>query len=79
MSTDTSEEGLESLVVESLVNDAGYVQGRSEDFDREHAVDFVQFRAFVEATPPQAGPALLVGEDSPARRSSIWLSSSPIA
>jgi type I restriction enzyme R subunit len=64
--TDTSEKGLESLIVQSLVNDAKYVQGRSEDFDRDHAVDLAQLRAFIEATQSQAA-ALHLGEDCPAR------------
>ena len=40
MKTDTSEKGLETIIVESLINDAGYTQGSGEDFDREHALDW---------------------------------------
>jgi type I restriction enzyme R subunit len=65
--TDTSEKGLESLIVQSLVDEAKYVQGRSEDFDRDHAVDLAQLRAFIEATQPQAAAGLHLGDDSPAR------------
>ena len=65
--TDTSERGLETLIVESLARDAGYVLGRSEDYDREHAVDLARLRAFVEATQPEAASALHLGEDCPAR------------
>ncbi len=50
MLTDTSEKGLETLIVESLVNEAGYVQGTSEDFDREHAVDLEKLISFLIAT-----------------------------
>jgi len=39
MPTDTTEKGLESLIVDSLVNEAGYVQGDPKDYDRPHAVD----------------------------------------
>jgi len=34
MPTDTSEYGLESLIVESLVGEAYYLQGDPRDFDR---------------------------------------------
>jgi type I restriction enzyme R subunit len=67
MTTDTSEKGLESLIVESLASHAGYVQGRSQDYDRDHAVDLAQLRAFVEATQPQTAAALHLGEDCPSR------------
>jgi hypothetical protein len=35
--TDTRKAGLETLIVESLVNEAGYAPGRSEDCDRDQA------------------------------------------
>jgi hypothetical protein len=35
--TDTSEKGLETLILESLIQEAGYIQGRNEDYDRDHA------------------------------------------
>lgn len=65
--TDTSEKGLEALIVESLVSRAGYVQGRSEDYDRDHAVDLAQLQAFVSATQPKAAEALGLDEDAPRR------------
>ena len=37
--TDTCEKSVEALIVESLVNEATYRQGRSKDYDRDHAVD----------------------------------------
>ena len=48
--TDTSEKGLESIIVASLVEQAGYIQGDSEDYDRKHAVDLAQLRQFLAAT-----------------------------
>jgi type I restriction enzyme R subunit len=36
--TDTSEKGLEALIVRSLIDEAGYVAGDSKDFDRDHAL-----------------------------------------
>ena len=37
--TDTSEKGLESIIVGSLVTEAGYIQGNTSNYDRDHAVD----------------------------------------
>lgn len=64
---DVSEKGLESLIVESLVRRAGYIQGRSEDYDRDHAVDLAQLQAFVTATQPETAEALELGQDGPKR------------
>lgn len=50
MITDTSEKGLETLIVNSLVNENGYQQGNSSDFDREHAVDIVKLLSFLNKT-----------------------------
>ena len=66
MSTDT-EKGLETLIVESLVSQAAYVQGRSEDYDRDHAVDLAQLQAFVNTTRPDTAEALGLGEETPRR------------
>jgi type I restriction enzyme, R subunit len=65
--TDISEKGLETLIVESLVNKAGYEQGRSEDYDRDHAVDLAKLTAFLEATQPKAAAALALAQDSSKR------------
>jgi type I restriction enzyme R subunit len=65
--TDTSEKGLESLIVASLVANSGYVQGRSEDYDRDHAVDLAQLQAFARVTQPEAAEALGLDVDSPKR------------
>jgi type I restriction enzyme R subunit len=65
--TDTSEKGLEALLVESLVHKAAYAPGRSEDYDRDHAVDLAQLQAFVGATQPEAAEALDLSQDGPKR------------
>lgn len=65
--TDTSEKGLETLIVESLVNEAGYVQGNSTDYDRDHAVDLAQLTAFIRATQPKSAETLELGLDGPKR------------
>ncbi len=66
-STDTSEKGLELIIVVSLVEKAGYVQGDPQDYDRDHAVDLAQLQAFVSATQPETADALGLGEDTPRR------------
>lgn len=45
--TDTSEKGLESIIVASLVGEAGYVRGDPQDYDRDHAVDLARLQTFV--------------------------------
>lgn len=37
--TDTSEGGLEALIVRHLVEANGYEQGTNADYDREYAID----------------------------------------
>jgi len=65
--TDTSEKGLETLIVESLVNEAGYQQGTNEDYDREHAVDLTRLIAFIQTTQSKTSEMLGLGEDGPKR------------
>ncbi|MBI5967108.1 MAG: type I restriction endonuclease subunit R [Deltaproteobacteria bacterium] len=65
--TDTSEKGLEALIVESLVDDAGYQQGHSENYDRDHAVDLAKLTAFLEAAQPKAAQALELAREGPKR------------
>ena len=48
--TDTSEKGLESLIVDSLVNDSGYTLGNPNDYDQEYAVDYIQLVEFLRNT-----------------------------
>ncbi|ADJ27172.1 type I restriction endonuclease subunit R [Nitrosococcus watsonii] len=66
-STDTSEKGLESTIVASLVEEAGYVQGDPQDFDREHAVDRAKLVQFLAATQPDTFENLGIEQDSPKR------------
>ena len=61
--TDTSEKGLESISVASLVEEAGYVQGDPQDYDREHAVDLAKLLQFLSATQPETYEALGIGEE----------------
>jgi type I restriction enzyme R subunit len=67
MTTDTTEKGLESIIVASLVKEAGYVQGDPQDYDREHGVDLVQLLQFLAATQADTCEALGIGEAGPKR------------
>ncbi|WP_302141366.1 type I restriction endonuclease subunit R [Halomonas alkalicola] len=73
--TDTSEKGLEAIIIASLMDDAGYVQGNPQDYDREHAVDLAMLRQFLVATQPEACEALGIDEegDSPNPRRTQFL------
>ncbi len=65
--SDTSEKGLEALIVESLVNEAGCQEGKSEDYDRDHAVDLAKLTAYLKATQPKAAQALALDQEGPKR------------
>lgn len=69
MKTDTSEKGLESLIVGNMTAPgAGWILGDPKEYDREYAVDLVQFRAFIAATQSQLLEVLDLDEKSPTRR-----------
>lgn len=61
--TDTSEKGLETLIVESLINEAGYEQGVSKDFDKDHAVDINKLFSFLQNTQPEKLETLGIQEN----------------
>ena len=63
---DTTEKGLETLIVNALLN-AGYVAGRPEDFDREHALDAAKLLEFLHATQPDAVRELGIAQAGPKR------------
>ncbi len=68
MSTDTSEKGLESLIVKAMTGGAGWTAGKADDYDREYGVDLVQLQAFLQETQPEQLEALELNQDSPTRR-----------
>ena len=68
MTTDTSEKGLEALIVASLTGDGGWIAGKSLDFDRGYAVDPSQLAAFIDTTQPDLSGALDLYKDSPTRQ-----------
>jgi type I restriction enzyme R subunit len=65
--TDTSEKGLESLIVASLVKEAGYIQGDAADYDREHAVDLAKLLQFLTTTQPDTVVSLGVDAEGSKR------------
>ncbi len=67
MTTDTSEKGLEALIVDSLVNEAGYERGSPKDFDRDHCVDLPKLLGFLQATQPEKVSKLDIGAEGPKR------------
>ena len=88
--SDTSEYGLESLIVSALTGytprgqgpvdglgvadtvasygGAGYVEGDSHDYDRDHAVDLAKLLEFLRSTQPDVVESLGLNEDSAERR-----------
>ena len=67
MTTDTTEKGLESIIVASLVKEAGYVQGDPQDYDREHGVDLARLLQFLAATQPEVFETLGIDATGPKR------------
>jgi type I restriction enzyme, R subunit len=69
VTTDTSEFGLESLIVKEMTAaDGGWQVGAPSDYDRAYCVDLAQLRAFLDATQPELADALGLGVDSPTRQ-----------
>ena len=70
MTSDTSELGLEALIVKQMTApENGWLQGNPHDYEREYAVDLAQLGAFFQETQPFVGEAVAIIEDGPARRS----------
>jgi type I restriction enzyme R subunit len=66
--TDTSEKGLESLIVDSLAATAKYEPGQSKDYDRDYAVDLAKLTAFLRDTQPKLLAQLGLEEEGPKRQ-----------
>ena len=67
MTTDTSEFGLESLIVRHMTS-SGWIAGSPGDYDRAYAVDLEQLRSFLKATQESLVEAFDLENDSPTRR-----------
>lgn len=69
MTTDTSERGLETLIIRDMTSTSGgWIEGKASDYDREYCVDLTQLAAFLNDTQPEISEALDLEEDSPTRR-----------
>src|SRR5437660_2161491 len=68
MPTDTGEKGLESWIVEALISSTGWIAGNSNDFDRDHAIDFSQLVGFIKSTQLKVFEQLQFDTDNPRRR-----------
>ena len=66
MTTDTSEKGLEPLIVRAMTG-TEWITGSPEDYDREYCVDLAQLSAFLRATQPEVAEALDLDQDGAAR------------
>lgn len=47
--TDTTEKGLEALIEQSLMLEAGYEAGNPNEYNREYAVDLSKLAAWIES------------------------------
>ncbi|WP_209366709.1 type I restriction endonuclease subunit R [Priestia megaterium] len=65
---DTSEKGLESLIIKSLLNESGYIQGDLKDFDRGHAVDAKILLRFLKVTQGKIVEALGIEQEGQKRQ-----------
>ncbi len=66
MTTDTSEKGLETLIVRAMTG-TEWIAGNPEDYDREYCVDLAQLSAFLRATQPEVAEALDLDQDGAAQ------------
>lgn len=65
--TNTREAGLESLIVDSLITESGYLAGEASDYDRTYAVDLIKLLDFIKATQPKTYAALDIASEGMAR------------
>jgi type I restriction enzyme, R subunit len=65
--TDVSEQGLETLIVRHLTHVAGYAEGDSKDYDRDHAVDLAKLLDFLRTTQPEVVEQFGLANDGPER------------
>lgn len=67
MKTDTSEKGLESLIVADMLA-SGWKPGAPADYDREYAVDLTQLSSFLKSTQEPLLEAFDLASNSPVRQ-----------
>lgn len=70
MATDTSEKGLETILVEGLC-EQGWTQGKAADFEPKFGLDLAQLRTFLRATQPVVEIQLDLANDTATRNKSL--------
>jgi type I restriction enzyme R subunit len=68
MKTDTSEKGLEALIVGEMTTGGKWLAGNPQEYDRNYAIDIVQLLAFIAPTQPDLVDALDVANEGPTRQ-----------
>lgn len=63
--TNTSEGGFEAIIVNSLLQEAGYKAGNPQDYERAHAIDLKKLSHFLQATQPEIAESLSLSTYSP--------------
>ena len=67
MKTDTSEKGLEALIVKGMT-ERGWFAGDPADYNREYAIDLKQLTVFLDSTQPDICDPLDLANASPTRQ-----------
>ena len=70
MTTDTSEKGLETILVEGLC-ERGWTQGKAADFLPKFGLDLEQLRTFLRTTQPAIEIQLDLSNDTATRNKSL--------
>jgi len=69
MTSDTSELGLEALIVRDMTSEGGgWIDGIPSDYNREYCLDLKRLTTFLRTTQPKVSEGLDLDEDSPTRR-----------
>lgn len=66
--TDKTEKGFETLIVNWLVNQNGYQQGKNEDYNKEYAIDETRLFRFLNDTQPKEMAKLGVNQSDQKKR-----------
>ena len=77
--TDTKENGLETLIVNWLVEHNGYEEGTNADYNKEYAIDETRLFRFLKTTQPEQFDLLGIGQSEQKRRSFLNRLQSEIA
>lgn len=67
--TNTKENGLETLIVNWLVEHNGYEEGTNADYNKEYAIDETRLFRFLKTTQPEQFDLLGIGQSEQKRRS----------